>query len=203
METLRVVPQGRLAAFVHTGASIAAVAARHAKPTAHHGLDWGVIIARVGVPLGVAASVATIITVVPMFRDAARSVWRAALMRVGVPYHRYAKRFTQIWGTYPNPYLNREEQLDLRSTYVPLSFQVQGAQHVQWASDVLTVLPKRLVIVGDPGSGKSTLLAAHGVGALGHRHIMVRRDRIVPYLIQLRDFATFLKPDQARHQART
>ncbi len=198
IETLSAARQHGLAAVAHTGASIATAAARQAKPAVQHGLDWGAIIARFGVPLGVAASIATIIAVVPMFRDAVRSVWRAALMRAGVPYHRYAKRFTQIWGTYQNPYLNREEHLDLHSTYVPLSFQVQGAQQVQLASDILAILPRRLVIVGNPGSGKSTLLAAHGVGALGHRHIMARRDRIVPYLIQLRDFATFLGPGQAR-----
>jgi hypothetical protein len=178
--------------------SIAIVLAGQAKPAVRHGLDWSAIIARVGVPLGAAASVATIITVVPIFRDAVRRAWRAVLMRVGVPHYRYARRFTEIWGTYRNPYLNREEQLDLRNTYVPLSFQVQGAQQVQWASDVLTALPRRLVIVGNPGSGKSTLLAAYGVGALGHRHIVGRRKRVVPYLIQLRDFATFLEPGQAR-----
>jgi len=198
MATLGAAPQRGLASLARTGMSVAIVVAGHAKPAVQHGSGWGAIIARVGVPLGVAASVATIIAVVPMFRDAARSVWRAALMQAGVPYHRYAKRFTEIWGTYQNPYLNREEQLDLRSTYVPLSFQVQGAQHVQRASDILAVLPRRLVIVGNPGSGKSTLLAAHGVGTLGHRHIMARRHRIIPYLIQLRDFATFLEPGQAR-----
>lgn len=171
---------------------------RAAKAAVQHGVDWGSIIARAAVPLSVVASIAAIIAVVPLFRDAARAVWRAALMRAGVPHHRYAKRFTEVWGTYQNPYLNREERLDLRSTYVPLSFQVQGIHQVRWASEVLAILPRRLIIVGNPGSGKSTLLAAHGVGALDRRHLMARQPRIVPFLIQLRDFATFLAPGGAR-----
>lgn len=146
----------------------------------------------------VVAAVGVIIAMVPPSRHFVQRLWRAMLMRAGFPHHRYARWFTGAWGTYENPYLGEEERLDLLSTYVPLSFQSDDApQNVAIATAVLTRLPAdRLVIVGDPGSGKSTLLKAYGVGILRSRHILVRRQRVVPYLVQLRKLARFITADK-------
>ena len=127
-------------------------------------------------------------------------LWWWVLLRVGVTYLRYASHFVKVYGSYDNPYLNREERLDLRSTYVPLSFRGgDDEQHVQPAAQVLADLGKsRTVIVGSPGSGKSTLLQAHGVGVLDSLSLTSRRARVIPFLVRMRDLATFLEPDMPR-----
>ena len=81
-------------------------------------------------------------------------LWQRVLLRLGVSYSRYASHFVKVYGSYDNPYLNREERLDLRSTYVPLSFRGgDNEQHVQPAAQVLADLHKsHTVIVGSPGS---------------------------------------------------
>jgi hypothetical protein len=183
-----------------------------AAKAAAHGIDWGAVIAQVALWAGPVAAVAAVIAIVPMFRDAAVRAWRWALLRGGVPYARYASHFVKVYGSYANPYLNREERLDLRSTYVPLSFRGEAdEQQVQPAAAVLADLSQpRTIIVGSPGSGKSTLLQAHGVGVLGvesvsgtvnllgRRVSVFRRARVTPFLIRLRDLATFLDPDAPR-----
>jgi NACHT domain len=158
-----------------------------------HGIDWNALLTQVGVPLGLAASVATIIAIIPMTRNGVLRAWRALLMRIGLPYHRYARKFIDKYGTYDNPYLRVKEKRDLRTTYVPLSFQSDDLQSVSVATEVLTSLPAdHLVIVGDPGSGKSTLLRAYGVGMLRSRGIPSRRPRVVPYLIPMRELSAYL-----------
>jgi len=132
-----------------------------------------------------------------MTRNGALWAWRALLMRTGLPYHRYARKFIDRYGTYDNPYLRVKEKRDLRTAYVPLAFKSGDAQSVAVATEILTNLPaERLVIVGDPGSGKSTLLRAYGVGVLESRFILARQVRVVPYLIPLRDLAAFLDEDK-------
>jgi hypothetical protein len=169
-----------------------------AKATPSHGINLGALITEIGVPLAVLASIATIVSIFPMTRAAAVQVWRALLLRSGASNRRYAARFAEEYGTYKNPYLNEEEPLDLRNTFVPLSFEVRGARQVQAASTVLAGLPERLIITGSPGSGKSTLLQAEAVSALVRHGITADGSRVVPYLIQLRDFATFLGTGQPR-----
>ena len=163
---------------------------------ASHGVDWTVV----GLWAGIVGVVAAVIAIVPMLRNAVAGVWWRALLWLGVPYSRYESRFVKVYGSYANPYLNREERLDLRSTYVPLSFRSEGdEQHVQPAAKVLADPGQcRTVIVGSPGSGKSTLLQAHGVGVLDPHSQTSRRARVIPFLIRLRDLATFLEPDMPR-----
>jgi hypothetical protein len=160
------------------------------------GWSRGDVIALVSAVFGGVAMITGAIAVLPMTRDA----WRSALTGTGMSYRRYASRFAKVYGSYLNPYLNREERLDLRSTYVPLSFRNDDdAQRVEPAAKVLADLEEqRTVIVGGPGSGKSTLLQAHGVGVFGGRFRTDRRARVIPFLIKLRDLATFLDPDAAR-----
>lgn len=170
------------------------------------GWSRGDVIALFSAVFGGVAMITGAMAVIPMTRDAARDAWRAVLGGTGVSHRRYANRFAKVHGSYLNPYLNREERLDLRSTYVPLSFRsADDAQLVESAAEVLADLrQRRTVIVGSPGSGKSTLLQAHGVGVLGRtgvtggRFPAGRRLRIVPFLVKLRDLATFLDPDAAR-----
>lgn len=196
---------GAVAALKRGGAVRMGPAVRvpYAVARASHGIDWGVIATQTALWAGPVGAVAAVIAIVPMFRNAAIRAWRLLLLRAGVPYSRYASHFTKVYGSYANPYLNREERLDLRSTYVPLSFRgADDAQQVQPAVEVLADLDQqRTVIVGSPGSGKSTLLQAHGVGVgvLGQRFLATRRRaRVVPFLIRLRDLATFLDPDAPR-----
>jgi len=160
------------------------------------GWSRGDVLALAGV---IVAAVGVIIAIVPASRHFVQRLWRSLHMRAGFPHHLYAKWFTGTWGTYENPYLGEEEKLDLLSTYVPLSFQSDDSpQNVAIATTVLTQLPAdRLIIVGDPGSGKSTLLKAYGVGIVRSRHILApRRQRVVPYFVQLRKLAKFLAADK-------
>jgi hypothetical protein len=169
-----------------------------------HGIDWGAVVSQIALWAGPIGAVAGVIAIVPMFRNAAIRAWRWLLLRAGVPYSRYANRFIKVYGSYDNPYLNREERLDLRSTYVPLSFRSEDdEQQVQPAADVLGDLgQQRTVIVGNPGSGKSTLLQAYGAGVLGPRFPASRGTLVIPFLIRLRDLATFLDPDAPRTPGR-
>ena len=192
----------RTSLAVHTVSTTASDAAAKTP----HGADWAAIITQVALWAGPVGAVAGVIAIVPMFRNAAIRAWRWALLRAGVPYARYAGHFVKVYGSYANPYLNRDERLDLRSTYVPLSFRsADDEQQVQPAAEVLADVGQlHTVIIGNPGSGKSTLLQAHGVGvlgaasALGARFPTSRRARVIPFLVRLRDLATFLDPDAPR-----
>jgi NACHT domain len=164
---------------------------------ASHGLQWGQIVSQLAIWVGIAGGVAAVIAIVPQTRQGMQRLWRALLMRAGIPYHRYAVKFIERFGSYDNPYLRVKEKRDLLTTYVPLSFQSGDTQNVVVATEILTNLPaERLVIVGDPGTGKSTLLRAYGVGVLESSRIPGRRFRVVPYLIPLRDLAAFLTEDK-------
>ena len=179
---LRSVAFGVLTALVHGGTA-----------EASHGINWDAVLTRVGLPLGVAASVAAVIAIIPMTRNAALRLQQSLLMQLGAPYRRYAKKFIEQFGTYDNPYLGETEHLDLRTTYVPLSVQIANTQTVAFASDVLEARKaERLIIIGDPGSGKSTLLKAYGVGVLRARPALANSTRVVPYFIQVRKLAKFL-----------
>lgn len=161
--------------------------------SASHGVQWSQIVPQLAIWVGIAGGVAAVIAIVPQTRQGLQQLWRALLMRAGVPYHRYAVKFIERFGSYDNPYLRVKEKRDLLTTYVPLSFQSGDTQNVVIATEILTNLPAdRLVIVGDPGTGKSTLLRAYGVGVLDKHNIPGRRSWVVPYLIPLRELATFL-----------
>lgn len=142
---------------------------------------------------GVVAAI--VIALVPPTRRSLLRWWQAALLRLGFPRRRYARWFVRTWGVYENPYLDDKENLDLSNTYVPLSFRSEEAGR-ETLSIAAAVLGNRdagnLVIEGAPGSGKSTLLKAYGVGVLqGNRRILVQRERVVPFLIQLRKLASY------------
>jgi hypothetical protein len=178
-----------LAALARSGTAGAAAATA----TAPHGVSWEQIIPQVAIWAGIVGGAAAVIAIVPMTRQLVLRGWRALLMRAGVPYYRYARKFISRYGSYDNPYLRVREKQDLRSIYVPLSFQSGDAQAVMIATEILMDLPAdRLIIVGDPGSGKSTLLRAYGVGVLDKRYLLARHPRVVPYLIPMRDLAAFL-----------
>jgi hypothetical protein len=162
-------------------------------------MDVSAILTAVALPLGVAASIATIIAVIPMTRNETLRLWQGLLMQIGLPYRRYAKKFVEQYGTYDNPYLREKEQVDLRLTYVPLSVETANEQTVELASDVIAARGgtrgtrrERLLIIGDPGSGKSTLLKAYGAGATNGRLLSPGTPRVVPYFIQVRKLAKFL-----------
>jgi len=158
------------------------------------GWSRGDILALAGV---VVAVIGVAITIVPPSRHFVKRLWRAAMLRAGLPRRRYAKWFTDKWGVYENPYLDDIENLDLRNTYVPLSLHVEGAPDtLTIATDVLAQDAGNLIIDGGPGSGKSTLLKAYGVGVLQHHALLSRRLRLVPFFLQLRKLAGFLAEDK-------
>jgi len=145
----------------------------------------GVIVAVIGV----------IIAIVPPFRRLAQRLWRALLMRAGFPRRRYARWFVKEWGVYDNPYLDATENLDLRNTYVPLSFRAadESQETLAVATKVLAEANAgNLIIYGGPGSGKSTLLKAYGVGVVQDQVLWSRAPRVVPFFVQLRKLARFL-----------
>ena len=153
------------------------------------------ILALSGVAIGAIGSVAAVIAIMPQSRHIALRLWCAMLLRSGLRNHQYAKWFVATWGVYANPYLGEYEKLDLRSTYVPLSFMAGDAQSLILANQVLARrAANRLIIIGDPGSGKSTLLKAYGVGLLRNRRRQGDDSRVVPYYVQLRKLAKFLAP---------
>jgi NACHT domain len=201
--TLKDLVTGGLTTVARGGAGWTSLAVHAAK--APHSVDWTAIVTRTGIWAGIVGAIAAVIAVVPMFRNVVRWAWRALLMRIGLPYRRYAKKFIREFGSYENPYLGEYEQIDLRTTYVPLSFQAEDAQSYAIATHVLTALPvgrgqpvdpeqpgDRRLITGDPGSGKSTLLKAYGVGILEGRQVMTRGPRVVPYFVRLRELAKFV-----------
>ncbi len=136
--------------------------------------------------------VAIVVAIIPPLRNGVVRWWRAVLLRAGFPRRRYARWFVRRWGSYENPYLDDRENLDLSNTFVPLSFQAEGAE-LESLSVATTVLADRrtgnLVIEGVPGSGKSTLLKAYGVGLSQAGWLPGRRKHAVPFLIQLRKLA--------------
>lgn len=159
------------------------------------GWSRGDVLALAGV---VAAVAGVIVTVVPSGRQFVRRVWQAGTLRIGLPRRRYARWFTGRWGIYENPYLDDIENLDLRNTYVPLSFHAEGAADtLAIAVDVLAQDAGNLIIDGGPGSGKSTLLKAYGVGVLQNHVLAGRRPRLVPFFVQLRKLARFLAEDKS------
>jgi len=162
-----------------------------------HGWGRSDILALVFGILGVATTVVVAI-VSPLGRMIA-GLWRAAMLRAGFPRRRYARWFiTKKWGIYENPYLDDVENLDLRNTFVPLSFRKDDAP------DTLTLATAvlgdheagNLIIDGGPGSGKSTLLKAYGVAVLRERPLLSRGNHLVPFLVQLRKLARFLAQDK-------
>ena len=154
-----------------------------------HGWNRSDILALIGVIL---AAVAIVISLVPSLRHMAQHWWRGAMLRAGFPRRKYAKWFIKRWGVYENPYLDDVENLDLRNTYVPLSFRRDGApDKLTIATDVLNdARAGNLIIDGGPGSGKSTLLKAFGVALLQDRPLL--SGGLVPFLVQLRKIARFL-----------
>ena len=158
------------------------------------GWSRGDILALAGVGVAV---IGVIVTIVLPSRYFVQRLWRVAMLRAGLPRRRYAKWFTGKWGVYENPYLDDIENLDLRNTYVPLSFHVEGAPDtLTIAADVLAQHAGNLIIDGGPGSGKSTLLKAYGVGVLQNHALLSRRLRLVPFVVQLRKLARFLAEDK-------
>jgi hypothetical protein len=146
--------------------------------------------------LALAAVVVTVvIAVVPPLRQGLLRWLAWLVLRAGLPRRRYARWFARTWGVYENPYLDDKEDLDLRNTYVPLSFRSDEGDRetVSIATDVLTNRDTgNLVIEGAPGSGKTTLLRAYGVGVIQARRDLVwRRRPVVPFLIQLRKLARY------------
>jgi hypothetical protein len=178
-----------------------AISAKAAEP----GVDWGQVLITAGIWAGIVGGAAAVIAVVPMFRHAAQDAWDAAMLRAGIRYRQYSRKFVRSWGIYKNPYLNKDESLDLRSTYVPLLVRGRDglretglARRVRQASEVMAELPVRMVIIGDPGSGKSTLLAAQGVSMVRGSGPPAPGRQVVPYLVQLRDLATFVPANKER-----
>lgn len=120
-------------------------------------------------------------------------------MRGGVPRRSYSRWFVGEWGVYDNPYLDATEDLDLSSTYVPLSFRSDddSQENLMVATAVLAQADAgNLIIYGGPGSGKSTLLKAYGVSALQERSLRTGDSRVVPFFIQFRKLARFLSGDK-------
>ncbi len=137
---------------------------------------------------------ACVIAIVPPLRNGVVRWWRTAMQRAGFPRRKYAGWFVRTWGAYENPYLDDTENLDLSNTFVPLSFQAEGAER-ESLSIATTVLADRefgnLVIEGVPGSGKSTLLKAYGVGLSQAGRLPGKRMHAVPFLVQLRKLARY------------
>jgi hypothetical protein len=161
-----------------------------------NGWSRGDILTLIGV---VVAIIGVVVAIVPPFRHFARRLWRVLLMRAGFPRRRYARWFVKEWGVYDNPYLDAAEHLDLRNTYVPLSFRSgdEPQETMAVATEVLAAADAaNLIIYGGPGSGKSTLLKAYGVGALQGQVSWGGGPPVVPFFVQLRKFARFLGDGQ-------
>lgn len=162
--------------------------------------------------LGMTVDDATLlVTLLGMFVAIVTFLWRkrAAVGRAkdrfdlasGRTRRRYARWFLATHGTLRNIYSDIDERLDLRDTYVPLSFAVPTAnsQEGERATDVLAdKLARRLMILGNAGTGKSTLLRAFGAGILrlvresGSSDLKtVARTQETPFLVSLRDFAYY------------
>ncbi len=105
----------------------------------------------------------------------------------------YLNNIQKEFGTLTNIYLDREETLDLRRVFVPLTLRSRDHENSSTGAPLKTreILTnesqRRLVILGSPGSGKSTLLKALASGVSRQQWVEFRKS--VPVLISLRDFS--------------
>lgn len=146
---------------------------------------------------------ALLVVMVPPVRRAIGRALDRVLILSGNTRRRYARWFLKEHGTLRNIYLGRTEELDLASTYVPLTVSGGARSERSLAAQVLSQADNRhIVILGEPGSGKSTLLAAFGTALLqrgfrpeGAEVRIDRRAREVPVLVVLRQFSHALSDD--------
>jgi hypothetical protein len=163
----------------------------------------GLSIEEAGFIVSAIALVLAALVFVPAVRGASQRVVGRLLMTSGYTTRRYARWFVTEYRDVRNIYLDREERLNLSSTYVSLSFfteQRSGEHRVAAAQVLADAETRRALIVGDPGTGKSTLLKAYGIGILRGRSDrdgtdlkQVSRSREVPFLVSLRHLGRYLK----------
>jgi hypothetical protein len=75
---------------------------------------------RAGVYIGLAGLVAAILAL-PLISTVRGMRRRWRLVR-GTPERLYGRWFFDTYSTYKNPYLGKDEKIDLNRTYIPLSF---------------------------------------------------------------------------------
>jgi hypothetical protein len=169
-----------------------ATVAHTAAKAASHGVDWEQLLTAAAIWAGIIGGIAAVVAIVPMSRNGVLWTWRALRLRAGAPHRHYATWFARRRGRYDNPYLNATENLDLRNTFVPLSFRSSDDddQEQMTLTVATTVLDDpaegNLIIYGGPGSGKSTLLKSYGVGTLLDQARLGRPFHTVPFFVPLR-----------------
>ena len=120
--------------------------------------------------------------------------WIAAQTRIQkLALKVYRRDVCEKYGTVRNIYLDREEELDLYSVFVPLSLRILNAPNdiriaKQSTREILTDSKRRrLMILGAPGSGKSTLVQALASG-ISRRQWIEYRD-LIPIVVALRTYS--------------
>jgi len=164
-------------------------------------LPWNLTPDEFRIFLGIVASaLAILFTLLSPLRGFFLKLLRRCLNQFHWSNRHYRKRFLSRHGKVRNIYLDRNEELDVRSTYVPLHINRKDKAGRLPALEVLAdPLEKRLIIVGDPGTGKTTLVKAFATGILrpfsglyklrGQHETLVRRSQEIPFIVDLRHYS--------------
>ena len=127
---------------------------------------------------------------------------------LGLTSARYDAAFLKKHRKLHNIYLNRIEELDILSTYVPLNVMsdADSPGNLPAIKVLLDAGQDRIIVLGHPGSGKTTLLKSFGVGLVSHEYQRKRQGRktqetkalepkadftrgLTPIYVELRHFA--------------
>lgn len=127
-----------------------------------------------------------------------RRAFLTTMSWLGFTRAQYNKAFLQKHGQLRNIYLDRQEELDVRSAYVPLRMinATEGHSERVAIEVLLDNAQERIVILGVPGSGKTTLLKSFGIGLVAPdsqskaEGVQLKQSgHWLPIYVELRDFA--------------
>lgn len=162
-------------------------------------LDWlGMTDGEFAALLALVATVAAVVTAIVRY-DYRKPVQSVRIL-LGLPERVFAARSVDSFDKIQDPLAKGPDLLERR--YIPLPVtSVDGDRDLLITVDEILRDPTRgsVIILGDAGTGKSTLLRAYLVSGLRRRARGwpgAPRERVLPFLVQLRQFAVHGRWDE-------